>query len=129
MSLSACCLRGGERRDRNDGTLASMLSGGRRKRKDTSATSVPSTRRPKRSRRRPSWSSTWRSVGTAPPLSRSTGRPASNRAQAVRAVMTHADEPLTVDPDGGRDQHFHRARRSDVREVLETLAALGQVTD
>jgi hypothetical protein len=49
------------------------------------------------------------------------------RAQAVRAVMTHADAPLTVDPNGGRDQHVHRARRSDVRELLETLAALGHV--
>jgi hypothetical protein len=43
------------------------------------------------------------------------------RAQAVRAVMTHADAPLTVEQVA---QHFHRARRSDVRELLETLAAL-----
>jgi hypothetical protein len=46
------------------------------------------------------------------------------RAQAVRAVMTHADEPLTVEQVA---QHFHRARRSDVQELLETLAALGHV--
>ncbi len=46
------------------------------------------------------------------------------RAKAVRAVMTHAEEPLTVEQVA---QHFHRARRSDVRELLETLAALGHV--
>jgi len=46
------------------------------------------------------------------------------RAQVVRAVMTHADEPLTVEEVA---QHFHRARRSDVRELLETLEALGHV--
>jgi len=46
------------------------------------------------------------------------------RAKAVRAVMTHADEPLTVEQVA---QHFHRARRADVRELLETLAALGHV--
>jgi hypothetical protein len=46
------------------------------------------------------------------------------RAQAVRAVMTHADEPLTVEQVA---QHFHRARRSDVQDLLETLAALGHV--
>jgi hypothetical protein len=23
--------------------------------------------------------------------------------------MTHAEEPLTTDPDSGRDQHFQRA--------------------
>jgi response regulator of citrate/malate metabolism len=46
------------------------------------------------------------------------------RAQAVRAVMTHADEPLTVEQVA---QHFHRARRADVQELLETLEALGHV--
>ena len=46
------------------------------------------------------------------------------RAQAVRAVMTHADAPLTVEQVA---QHFYNARRSDVRELLETLAALGHV--
>ncbi|MCS3684305.1 hypothetical protein GGP76_001652 [Salinibacter ruber] len=46
------------------------------------------------------------------------------RAKAVRAVMTHADEPLTVEQVA---QHFYNARRSDVRELLETLAALGHV--
>ena len=46
------------------------------------------------------------------------------RAQAVRAVMTHADEPLTVEQVA---QHFHRARWSDVQELLETLEALGHV--
>ena len=45
--------------------------------------------------------------------------------------MTRADTntSLTVDPDGRRDQHIHRARRSDVRELLETLAALGHVEE
>jgi DNA-binding IclR family transcriptional regulator len=38
--------------------------------------------------------------------------------------MTHADEPLTVEQVA---QHFHRARRSDVQELLETLEALGHV--
>ena len=38
--------------------------------------------------------------------------------------MTHADEPLTVEQVA---QHFHRARRADVRELLETLDALGHV--
>jgi DNA-binding IclR family transcriptional regulator len=38
--------------------------------------------------------------------------------------MTHADEPLTVEEVA---QHFHRARRSDVQELLETLDALGHV--
>jgi hypothetical protein len=46
------------------------------------------------------------------------------RAQAIRAVMTHADEPLTTEQVA---QHFHRARRSDVQDLLETLAALGHV--
>ncbi|MCS3757263.1 class I SAM-dependent DNA methyltransferase [Salinibacter ruber] len=46
------------------------------------------------------------------------------RAKAVRAVMTHADEPLTTEQVA---QHFYNARRSDVRELLETLAALGHV--
>jgi hypothetical protein len=36
--------------------------------------------------------------------------------------MTHADAPLTVEEVA---QHFHRARRSDVQELLETLEALG----
>jgi len=47
-----------------------------------------------------------------------------DRAQAVRAVMHHADGPLTVEQVA---RHFHRARRSAVRELLDTLAALGQV--
>jgi len=47
------------------------------------------------------------------------------RAQVVKAVMTHADEPLTTEQVA---QHFHRARRSDVQDLLETLAALGHVT-
>ena len=38
--------------------------------------------------------------------------------------MTHADEPLTVEEVA---QHFHRARRADVKELLETLAALGHM--
>jgi hypothetical protein len=38
--------------------------------------------------------------------------------------MTHADEPLTVEQVA---QHFHRARRSDVQDLLETLAAPGSV--
>ena len=46
------------------------------------------------------------------------------RARAVRAVMTHAEEPLTVEQVA---QHFYNARRADVRELLETLAALGHV--
>ena len=46
------------------------------------------------------------------------------RAQAIRAVMTHAEEPLTVEQVA---QHFYNARRADVRELLETLAALGHV--
>ena len=46
------------------------------------------------------------------------------RAQVVKAVMTHADEPLTVEQVA---QHFHRARRADVQELLETLDALGHV--
>jgi len=46
------------------------------------------------------------------------------RAQVVKAVMTHADEPLTVEQVA---QHFHRARRADVQELLETLEALGHV--
>ena len=45
-------------------------------------------------------------------------------AQVVRAVMTHADAPLTVEQVA---QHFYNARRADVRELLETLAALGHV--
>jgi hypothetical protein len=47
------------------------------------------------------------------------------RAQVVKAVMTHADEPLTVEQVA---QHFHRARRADVESLLETLNALGHVT-
>ena len=38
--------------------------------------------------------------------------------------MTHADAPLTV---GQVAHYFHRARRSDLQELLETLAALGHV--
>jgi hypothetical protein len=40
--------------------------------------------------------------------------------------MTHADAPLTVEQVA---QHFHRARRADVRELLETLSALGHVEE
>lgn len=47
-----------------------------------------------------------------------------SRAQAVRAVMDHAEEPLTVEQVA---QHFHRARRDDVRDLLETLNGLGLV--
>ncbi len=46
------------------------------------------------------------------------------RAKAVRAVMTHADAPLTVEQVA---RHFYNARRADVRELLETLEALGHV--
>jgi DNA-binding IclR family transcriptional regulator len=46
------------------------------------------------------------------------------RAQVVRAVMTHADAPLTVEEVA---QYFDYARRSDVQELLETLEALGHV--
>jgi predicted Rossmann fold nucleotide-binding protein DprA/Smf involved in DNA uptake len=46
------------------------------------------------------------------------------QAQAVRAVTTHADEPLTVEQVA---QHFEYARRADVQELLETLEALGHV--
>jgi DNA-binding IclR family transcriptional regulator len=38
--------------------------------------------------------------------------------------MHHADGPLTVEQVA---RHFHRARRSAVRELLDTLAALGHV--
>ncbi|WP_263809314.1 hypothetical protein [Salinibacter sp.] len=48
------------------------------------------------------------------------------RAKAVRAVMTHADAPLTVEQVA---RHFYNARRADVRELLETLAALGHVEE
>jgi hypothetical protein len=48
------------------------------------------------------------------------------RAQAVRTVMTHSDGPLTVEEVA---RHFHRARRDDVRELLETLASLGHVEE
>ena len=47
-----------------------------------------------------------------------------DRAQAVRAVMHHADGPLTVEQVA---RHFHRARRADVRSLLDTLTALGHV--
>lgn len=43
-----------------------------------------------------------------------------------RAVMSHADEPLTVEQVA---QHFHRARRTDVQALLETLEALGHGED
>ena len=39
-------------------------------------------------------------------------------------MITHADAPLTVEQVA---QHFHRARRTDVQDLLETLAALGHV--
>jgi predicted transcriptional regulator len=38
--------------------------------------------------------------------------------------MTHVDAPLTVEEVA---QHVHRARRTDVQELLETLEALGHV--
>jgi hypothetical protein len=38
-------------------------------------------------------------------------------------VTIHADEPLSADPD----EYVHRARRSDVQDLLETLEALGHV--
>ncbi len=47
-----------------------------------------------------------------------------DRAQAVRAVMHHAEGPLTVEQVA---RHFHRARRRDVRELLDALAGLGLV--
>jgi hypothetical protein len=46
------------------------------------------------------------------------------RAQAIRAVMDSAEGPLTVEEVA---QHFHRARRDDVRSILETLSELGLV--
>ena len=46
------------------------------------------------------------------------------RAQAVRLVMEQSTGPLTVEQVA---QHFHRARRNDVRGLLETLALLGHV--
>ena len=46
------------------------------------------------------------------------------RAQAIRAVMNNAEGPLTVEEVA---QHFHRARRDDVRGILETLSGLGLV--
>jgi hypothetical protein len=39
--------------------------------------------------------------------------------ESVHAAMTHADEPLTVDPNGGRDQHVHRAL-SEARTSFQT---------
>jgi hypothetical protein len=47
-----------------------------------------------------------------------------DRAKAVRVVVNHTDEPLTVEEVA---QHFHQARRDDVRDLLETLAGLGLV--
>jgi hypothetical protein len=44
------------------------------------------------------------------------------RAQAIRTVMDASEEPLTVEEVA---QHFHRARRDDVRGILETLSGLG----
>jgi hypothetical protein len=46
------------------------------------------------------------------------------RAQAIRLVMEQSTGPLTVEKVA---QHFHRARRKDVRGLLETLDALGLV--
>ncbi|PEN14803.1 SAM-dependent methyltransferase [Longibacter salinarum] len=46
------------------------------------------------------------------------------RAQAIRLVMEQSTGPLTVEQVA---QHFHRARRKDVRGLLETLDALGLV--
>jgi hypothetical protein len=46
------------------------------------------------------------------------------RAQALQQVMSQTDRPLTVEEVA---QHFHRARRDDVRGLLETLEALGIV--
>lgn len=47
-----------------------------------------------------------------------------DRAQAVRAVMHHADAPLTVEQVA---RHFHRARRKDVESLLDVLEGLGLV--
>lgn len=44
------------------------------------------------------------------------------RARAVRTIVTHAYEPLNVERVA---QHFHRARRSEAGELLDTLSALG----
>jgi hypothetical protein len=46
------------------------------------------------------------------------------RAQAIRAIMDASEEPLTVEEVA---QHFYRARRDDVRGILETLSGLGLV--
>ena len=48
----------------------------------------------------------------------------SERAQAVRQVVSAAEAPLDVE---GVAQHFRRARRKDVRSLLETLEAVGLV--
>ena len=45
-------------------------------------------------------------------------------AQTIRAVMTHAEEPLTVEQVA---QHFYRARRKDVESLLGVLEGLGLV--
>lgn len=47
-----------------------------------------------------------------------------SRAQAVRTIVNQSEEPLTVEQVA---QHFHRARRDDVRDLLETLTSLGLV--
>jgi hypothetical protein len=44
------------------------------------------------------------------------------RAQAIRLVMEQSAEPMSVEAVA---QHFHRARRADVRTLLDTLAGLG----
>ena len=48
------------------------------------------------------------------------------RAHAVHAVVHAADEPLGVEAVARR---FHRARRTDVAQLLETLAGLGLVRE
>jgi hypothetical protein len=48
------------------------------------------------------------------------------RAQALRQVVSQADRPLTVEQVAS---HFHRARRKDVRSLLETLETLGIVEE
>jgi hypothetical protein len=49
-----------------------------------------------------------------------------DRALALRQVMSQTDRALTVEEVA---QHFHRARRDDVRGLLETLKALGIVEE
>jgi len=64
---------------------------------------------------------------SVPPEPLDWGSTLKARAQTLRTVVTYADKPLTVVEEVVK--YFHRARRPDVRQLIEMLATLGHMDE